>query len=87
MKLREWLDATGTRNGLTLTASEKAARKAERERVVAKAGTSISTLRIARCRQAKGKVRGIGDDLLKRLIEATKGEKNQITWVDERPEP
>lgn len=86
MKLREWLDATSTSHGLGLTASEKEARNAERQRVLAKAKTSISTLRIARCRQAKGKGR-IGDDLLYRMAEATKGEKNQIFVADERPEP
>lgn len=81
MKVRDWLEATSTRHGLKLSPKEKAARLAERERVLAKAGTSIVTLRICKCKDR------IGDGLLYRMAEATKGEKHRIHVRDERPEP
>ena len=86
MKVRDWLEATSTRHGLGLTEKEKRRRDEERDRVLAKAGTSISTLRVAVCKQAKGRGK-IGDSLLYRLAEATKEEKNKIRVRDERPEP
>lgn len=85
MNVRQWYDTTSTKHGLGLTDAEKAKRNAERARVLAKAGTSISTIRIALCRQAKGK-RGIGLDLLDRLVEATKDEKHKILRRHELPD-
>lgn len=79
MKLEEWLKATSP-HGCN-TEAERAAREAERDRVLKAAQTSLSTLRNAVCR---GRV---GDKLLYRLAAATKEEKNRILVSSERPEP
>lgn len=79
MNLSQWLDATSPKGAKT--PKEAAAREAVRARVLAAAGTTINTLRVAR---ARGR---IGDELLYRLAEATKNEKLKIKVRDERPEP
>ena len=79
MKLSEWLDATNPKKAVT--PADREARIAERKRVLDKAGTTINTLTVARCRGR------IGDALLYRLAESTKEEKRRILVADERPEP
>lgn len=70
--LRAWLLATSTKHGLGLTAFEKDARRSERSRVIAKAGTSVNSLIVA---ASRGR---IGDDLQYRLKQASVGEKNPL---------
>lgn len=77
MTLDEWLKATSTKRA-GLTEKQRQELQAERHRVLEKAGTTINSLRVTKCKAAKGKGR-LGDDILRRMVEATKGERHRIT--------
>lgn len=70
LTLSEWLDATSPHSAKT--AKQREEFKAERKRVLEKAGTTIGTLRVARSRGS------VGFGMLRRLAEATKDEPRKI---------
>lgn len=71
MNVFEWLEAT-TPNDPRITGAERRRRRELRKRVLQHAKTTINTLRVAKCRGA------IGQELIDRLIDATKNEQEKI---------
>ncbi|AZG14950.1 hypothetical protein [Cupriavidus pauculus] len=79
MNLREWLEATRI-NGSDITSGERERRREYRARVLKRAKTSMSTIRIS---HSRGK---LGRDLAKRLEAATKGTFAEFKLLDQMPE-
>lgn len=79
MNLREWLEATRI-NGSDITSGERERRREYRAKVLKRAKTSMSTIRIS---HSRGK---LGRDLAKRLEAATKGTFAEFKLLDQMPE-
>jgi hypothetical protein len=79
MNLAQWFDATSI-NGPEITSGERERRRREREAVLKRAGTSISTLRNALSRGT------LGIKLATRMEKATKGTSAAFKVVDQMPE-
>lgn len=71
MNFFEWMEAMNVAD-IGITESERVRRLEVRERVLKKAGTSINSLRVSKCRGS------IGKKLLARMILATADETEKI---------
>lgn len=71
MDIPQWLDKTSIKKK-GLTEAQKAKRIAERERVLAKAGTTVNYLTVGRSRKRYGL------KIIRRMVDATKEETNKI---------